>query len=245
MKDFGPDSFGKFYAHDYDEDERQDPGNTHASVALIAELAGQGRVLELAVGTGRIALPLAQQGVEIHGIDASADMLEVLHAKPGSETITTSLCDMAEVQAPGMFDFAYLVFNTITNLTTQAQQVSCFKSVANKLNPGGGFLIETFIQDLTLFKNHQYTRTLEVDVSSAILDMGQHDPVTQRVDSQRVTITDNGTEMRPLPYRYVWPQELDLMAQLAGMHLEARWADWDRSPFTRDSQKHVSLYHKD
>ena len=243
MKDYGPDSFGTIYAADYDE--RQDPGNTDASVALIAELASSGRVLEIAVGTGRVALPLAQQGLEVHGIDASQDMLDKLDAKLEKEPLTTSVCNMANVEAPGTFDFAYLIYNTITNLTTQDEQVSCFKSVSAKLNPGGAFLIENFVQDLTMFRDHQYTRTLEVDVDRAILDLGRHDPVNQLVEAQRIVFTDGGTQLRPLPYRYVWPQELDLMAKLAGMHLESRWGDWDQSPFTRDSRKHISLYRKD
>ena len=243
MEDFGAQSFGEIYAADYDE--RQDPGNTKASVELIAELAGSGRVLELAVGTGRVALPLAKLGLEVHGIDASQHMLDKLHEKPGAESLTTSICDMANVEAPGTYDFVYLIFNTITNLTTQEDQVSCFKSVAKLLNPGGAFLIENFIQDLTLFKDHQYTRTLEIEVDGAVLDMGKHDLVNQLVECQRVVINAQGTQMRPLPYRYVWPQELDLMAELAGMHLEHRWGDWDKSPFTRDSRKHVSLYKKD
>lgn len=246
MEEFGPETFGALYATDYDE--RQDPGTTDESVELLAQLIGDGRTLELAIGSGRVAVPLATRGIDIHGIDASQEMLDVMYAKPGSQAITSNISNFADVnivsEVEAQFDFVYLVFNTIVNLTSQDEQVRCFENVAKHLNPGGAFLVETFVPDLRQFKDHQYARTQELDFGSATLDLAKHDPVNQVIEFQRVVLSNDKVEMRPLPIRYVWPQELDLMARLAGLTLESRWGDWRRGAFTKNSGMHVSLYRK-
>ncbi len=223
MKDFRPETFGALYASDYDV--RQDPGTTEESVELLAQLIGEGRTLELAIGSGRIAVPLSARGIDIHGIDASQEMLDVMYTKPDSQAITSNIGNFADVNIvngiEAQFDFAYLVFNTIVNLTSQDEQVRCFENVAKRLNPGGAFLIETFVPDLSAFKDHQYAKTQDLDFDSATLDLAKHDPVNQVIEFQRVVLSNDKVEMRPLPIRYVWPQELDLMAKLAGLKPEA------------------------
>ena len=240
MKGFGPETFGKLHADTYDA--LHDPGTTDDAVALLAELAGRGRTLELAIGTGRVALPLSQQGIEISGFDASPEMLAKLKEKPGGDRIPTSVADMASFDLGERFDFAFLIFNTIYNLTTQAEQVSCFKSVAKHLNPRGKFLVETFMPNRETFDNHQAVRTKHVSYNHVWLEAAQHDPVTQSISYQRIHITADGVSLSPLPMRYIWPSEMDLMAELAGMELIERWGSWQRAPFTKDSDMHVSVY---
>lgn len=240
MKGFAPETFGKMHAETYDA--LHDPGTTDDAVALLGDLAGRGRTLELAIGTGRVALPLSQQGLDIAGFDASPDMLAKLKEKPGGERIPTFLADMASFDLGERFDFAFLIFNTIYNLTTQADQVACFQSVAKHLNRRGKFLVETFMPNRETFEKHQAVRTKHVSFDAVRLEAVQHDPVTQNLAYQRIHITADGVTLSPLPMRYIWPSEMDLMAQLAGMDLVERWGDWHRAPFTADSDMHVSLY---
>lgn len=240
--EFGPETFGKLNADDYDA--LHDPGTTDASVALLSELIAGRKTLELAIGTGRIALPLAARGIEMHGIEGSPDMVAKLRAKPGGDVIPVEIGDMADCAIEGKFGFAFLVFNTLFNLTSQADQVRCFRNVADHLEPGGQFLIETFVPDMSRFTKGQSLRTMRLGFQSAWLEAAMHDPVAQRIEFQRIRITEQGTRLVPLVMRYAWPAEIDLMAKIAGLRLVSRWGDWHRAPFTADSAMHVSLYQK-
>ncbi|MEL6414143.1 MAG: class I SAM-dependent methyltransferase [Pseudomonadota bacterium] len=240
MKKFGPGTFGKLHAETYDA--LHNPGTTEDAVALLADLAGRGRTLELAIGTGRVALPLAEQGVDITGFDASPEMLEKLKEKPGGSRIPTSVADMASFDLEERFDFAFLIFNTIYNLTRQEDQVSCFQCVAKHLNPRGKFLVETFVPSKETFERHQAVRTKHVSFDQVWIEAVQHNPVTQNLAYQRIHITADGVSLSPLPMCYIWPSEMDLMAQVAGMKLIDRWGGWQREPFTADSDMHVSVY---
>lgn len=230
------------YAHEYD---RHDPYEPAQTVDFLAGLVpAGGRALELAIGTGRVALPLAARGVSVEGIDGSPAMVEQLRAKPGGSQIPVTMGDMADVAVDGPFRMAYLVFNTLFNLPSQARQVDCFRNVAEVLEPGGLFVVECFIQDLTEFDRHQRVATRALAEDAVNMEFLLHDPVEQAVTYQRVTFGAEGTTLRPLRLRYCWPSELDLMAQLAGMRLRERCTDWDRSPFTAASRRHVSVYEK-
>ena len=242
MMEFGPSTFGELNADEYDE--LHDPGTTDESVDLIAEIAGTGKILELAIGTGRVALPLARLGLAIQGIDGSPDMVEKLRQKPGGDTIPVSIGDFADVDVEGKFDLVFLVFNTLFNLTSQSDQVRCFQNVAKHLNDGGAFLVETFVPDLTRFTDGQKMRAMRVGFDSVWFEAAMHDPVRQLIEHQRIRLTANGVRMTPLPMRYAWPAEIDLMANLAGLELEHRWGGWDRAPFTAKSGMHISLYRK-
>jgi len=242
MLDFDPETFGALNADDYDA--LHDPGTTEESVALIADLAGKGRILELAIGTGRMALPLAERGFAMSGIEGSAAMVEKLREKPGGADIPVVIGDMADCDIEGEFGFAFLVFNTLFNLTSQAEQVRCFRNVAERLAPGGAFLVETFVPDFSAYHDNQSMRTTKVGFKSLWFEAKVHDPTRQVIEYQRVRITEKGTKLVPLIMRYAWPQEMDLMAELAGLTLEHRWGSWEREPFTADSEMHVSLYRK-
>tara|TARA_R110002020_G_scaffold224599_1_gene434187 strand:+ start:66622 stop:67362 length:741 start_codon:yes stop_codon:yes gene_type:complete len=239
---FGPETFGELNAEDYDA--LHDPGTTDESVALISEIAAGGRVLELAIGTGRVALPLAAQGLEVHGIEGSPEMVAKLRDKPYGDAIPVVIGDIADVAIEGEFDHVFLVFNTLFNLTTQEAQVRCFANVAKCLKPGGTFLVETFVPDAEKARSGQNVRTMKVGFSSVWLEAALHDRVEQRIDFQRMRITKDGIRMVPLVMRYAWPAEMDLMAQLAGLSLKQRWGGWKREPFTAESGMHVSLYEK-
>lgn len=242
MKGFGPETFGELNADDYDA--LHDPGTTHEAVELIAEIAGTGKVLELAIGTGRVALPLAAKGIDISGIEASPLMVDLLRDKPGGADMPVVIGDMADVAIDGPFDHVFLIFNTLFNLQTQEDQVRCFQNVAKRLKAGGTFLVETFVPDMTQFNQNQAVRAMHVDFGSVWLEAKMHDPVRQTIHHQRVRITEAGVKLVPLPMRYAWPSELDLMAQLAGLKLRERWGGWDKSNFTADSKMHVSVYEK-
>ena len=200
--------------------------------------------MELAIGTGRMALPLNARGFDISGIEGSAAMVEKLREKPGGADIPVVIGDMADCAIEGQFDFAFLVFNTLFNLTSQADQVRCFRNVADRLAPGGAFLIETFVPDFSDYQGHQSLRTRKIGFKSLWFEAKLHDPTRQVIEYQRVRITEQGVKLVPLVMRYAWPQEIDLMAELAGLELEQRWGGWAREPFTADSHMHVSLYKK-
>jgi SAM-dependent methyltransferase len=243
MRGFGdPGFFGERYAHEYDQTDWLDPA---PAVEFLAGLVpGGARVLELAAGTGRVAIPLAGRGVAVEGIEGSAAMAERMRAKPGGASIPVTIGDMADVAVTGPFRLAYLVYNTLFNLPSQERQVDCFRNVAKVLGPGGLFVIECFIQDLTEFDRGQRVATRALTEDSVEMEFLIHDPVAQTVTYQRVTFEAQGTTLRPLRLRYCWPSELDLMAQLAGMRLRDRYGDWDRSPFTAASYSHVSVYQR-
>lgn len=218
------------------------PEHDEDAVALLAELAAGGRILELGIGTGRMALPLAARGLDVAGVDTSPAMVEKLRAKPGGDEIEVVMGSFADVPIEGSFDLIFVVFNTFFGLLTQEAQVACFASVAAHLANQGRFLIEAFVPDLARFENHQTVRVVDLSENTVRLDAAQHDIVKQQLTSQYVLLSPEGIQLYPAKLRYAWPSELDLMAALAGLTLKERWGSWQRQPFTRDSTKHISLY---
>jgi SAM-dependent methyltransferase len=217
-------------------------GVVDATVDVLAELAGDGRALELGIGTGRIALPLARRGVPVHGIDLSRAMVARLRAKPGGDAVNVTIGDFATTSLDGTFSVAYLVFNTIMNLTTQAAQVACFRNVAAHLDPGGCFVIEVMMPELRKLPPGQ--NVIPFHASSTRWAFDVYDVATQATSSNYVEVVDGRGGYRSIPFRYVWPAELDLMAELAGLRLRERWDGWTREPFTHESAQHVSVWEK-
>jgi SAM-dependent methyltransferase len=238
------DYFGEDVAAGYDESSADlfERAAVDPVVDFLAELAGGGAALELGVGTGRIALPLAQRGVRVHGIDLSAAMVARLRAKPGAEQVGVTIGDFATTTVDGRFSVAYLVFNTIMNLTTQDGQVACFRNVAAHLEPGGCFVVEVGVPELQRLPPGETVRAFEVGPTR--LGFDEYDVATQGLVSHHYAAVDGRLEVVSMPFRYVWPSELDLMARLAGMTLRGRWSGWRREPFTSDSRKHVSVWEK-
>lgn len=236
--------FGERVAATYDEssDKMFDPAVVEPTVDFLVELAGDGRALELGIGTGRIAVPLARRGVEVYGIDLSRAMTDRLRAKPGGEGIGVAIGDFASVKVEGTFRLAYLVFNTVMNLTTQAAQVACFRNVVAHLEPGGRFVIEVIVPDLRRLPPGE--RFVVFDASETHWGIDEYDVANQGLISHHFAIRDGGVEQSSGPFRYVWPSELDLMAELAGMRLRERWSGWRTEPFTSDSRQHVSVWEK-
>jgi len=219
-----------------------EPAVVEPAVRLLAELAGTGAALELGIGTGRIAIPLSQRGVRVHGIDLSPDMVAQLRAKPGTGDIGVTIGDFATTLVGGTFTLAYLVRNTITNLTTQDEQVVCFRNVAAQLEPGGCFVIEVYVPELQRLPPGETIHAFTVTPTH--LGFEEYEVATQIAVSHHYWVADGQLETRSTPHRYVWPSELDLMARLAGMTLRQRWSDWTRAPFTSDSRQHVSVWEK-
>jgi SAM-dependent methyltransferase len=238
------DYFGERVAERYDDSEGEmfQPAAIDPVADFIAGLAGEGAALELGIGTGRIALPLARRGVPVHGIDLSEAMVARLRAKPGGDKIPVTIGDFATTAVDGTFTVAYLVFNTIMNLTTQDEQVACFQNVAAHLEPGGCFVIEVGVPDLQRLPRGETFQPFKVTPTR--LGFDEYDVVSQGLISHHYRVTDGELEVLSIPFRYVWPAELDLMAQLAGMSLRERWAGWNREPFTAESTKHVSVWEK-
>jgi SAM-dependent methyltransferase len=238
------DYFGERIAERYDETAAGmfDSAVVEPVVDLLADLAFDGTALELGIGTGRIALPLAQRGIRVHGIDLSEAMVARLRAKPGAEQIEMTIGDFATATVPGRFSVAYLVFNTIMNLTTQDDQVACFSNVAAHLAPGGCFVIEVSVPDLQRLPPGEKVRPFTV--SDTRLGFDEYDIASQGLISHHYWVVDGKLEVFTPPFRYVWPAELDLMARLAGMSLRDRWAGWKREPFTSESTSHVSVWQK-
>ena len=235
--------FDERVAARYDESaEIFDEGAVDPVVDFLAKLAGSGRALELGIGTGRIALPLAQRGVPVHGIELSHAMAARLRAKPGGQDIGVTIGDFATTIVDGPFSFAYLVFNTIMNLTTQAAQIACFRNVAAHLEPGGCFVIEVGVPDLQRLPPGE--TLLPLYVSETGWGFDEYDVANQGLVSHHFELVDGRVERSSIPFRYAWPSELDLMADLAGMRLRERWSGWKREPFTSESRKHVSVWEK-
>jgi SAM-dependent methyltransferase len=236
--------FGEHIAATYDDESEElfQPAAIDPVVDLLVELAGSGRALELGIGTGRIAVPLARRGVPVHGVDLSRAMVARLRAKPGAEAIGVTIGDFATTTVEGTFAVAYLVFNTIQNLTTQAEQVACFRNVAAHLEPGGTFVIEVGVPELRRLPPGETVRPFHV--SEGYWGFDEFDVANQGLVSHHLSIVDGRVDRVSIPFRYVWPAELDLMAQLAGMRLRDRWEGWRREPFTSESREHVSVWEK-
>ena len=236
--------FGERVAARYDDASWSmfDPELLAATADFLAGLAGDGAALEFAIGTGRVALPLAERGVKVAGIDNSDAMLERLRAKPGAENIEAVAGDMATTRVDGDFSLVYLVFNTIFNLTTQDGQVACFENASAHLRPGGRFVIEARVPELQRLPLGQTVLPWRADPSG--MSYYVYDVVTQRLTGQHYYFEDGRVEPSPIEMRYAWPAELDLMARIAGLRLEDRWAGWRREPFTALSPAHVSVYVK-
>jgi SAM-dependent methyltransferase len=235
------DHFGEEVAARYDDGDGDDgefsPAVIERTVDVLAALAGDGPALEFAIGTGRIALPLAARGVRVAGIDLSEAMVARLRAKPGGDALEVAIGDFATTRVDGSFTLVYLVFNTIGNLTSQDWQVACFENAAAHLRPGGAFLIETGVPDLQRLPRGERHRLFHFSHDRIGID--ELDVVTQRMVSHHYAV---GGELRSIPFRYVWPSELDLMGRIAGMRLESRWAGWSGEPFTAESTRHVSVW---
>jgi SAM-dependent methyltransferase len=239
------DHFGEEVAIRYDESAGSmfDADVLDPTVDLLAELAGDGAALELAIGTGRVALPLAARGVRVSGIELSDAMASRLRAKEGAQHIEVTIGDMATTRIPASFRLVYLVYNTIGNLTTLDQQVACFANAAAHLEPGGCFVIEVGVPNLRRLPPGEDARVFSHAPGYVGYDR-YIDMVAQQAVSHHFLADRSGVRELTTPFRYVWPSELDLMAQLAGMSLRDRWADWDRSPFTGESPSHVSVWQK-
>ena len=238
------DHFGEDVASQYDDSDEPefDPAVIEQTVDFLASHATNGRALEFAIGTGRVALPLSQRGVDVQGIDLSAAMVERLRAKPGGDRLHVGIGDFSTTTVEGEFSLVYLVYNTIENVTTQAGQVASFRNAAGHLVPGGVFVIECLMPDL---------RRLPEGATAVVFDIGErhwgideYDVAKQGLISHHFNVVDGRVEYGAWPFRYVWPAELDLMAELAGLRLRDRWGGWNREPFTSDSTKHVSVWTK-
>ena len=238
------DYFGEEIAELYDRSSADmfDPAVIEPAVALLAELAGTGAALEFGIGTGRIALPLARHGVRVHGIDLSEAMVARMRAKPSGNEIPVTIGDFATTTVDGSFTLTYLVFNTIGNLTSQDEQVACFQNAAAHLESGGAFVIEVGVPLLRRLPPGETVNTIGFSGTYHCVD--EFDVATQGLVSHHFTAVDGTFRKRSIPFRYVWPSELDLMARLAGMRLRDRWSGWTREPFTSESTRHVSVWEK-
>jgi SAM-dependent methyltransferase len=233
-------SFGEDVAERYDDTPR---GDESAAVAFLEQLASGGPTLELAIGTGRIGLPLAARGVSVHGIDISPHMIARLRQKPGGDQIPVTMGSFADVPVQGSFRLVYIVFNALFNLLTQDDQVRCFENVAAHLTDHGSFVVEAFVPTyLNRLRDDQYVDAEAINVDEVRFDVGRHDPVAQILYESHVSLTAQGIRLNPIVCRYVWPSEMDLMARIAGLRLRDRWGGWQREPFTAVSKLHVSVY---
>jgi SAM-dependent methyltransferase len=231
-------------AQDYDADsvDMFDPAVLDPTVDFLAELARGGSALELGIGTGRVAIPLRQRGVPVHGIDLSPDMVKQLRAKPDASEITVTIGDFATAKVGRTFTLVYLVYNTITNLTSQDEQVACFQNVADHLDGGGHFVIEVFVPTLQRLPPGETVRAFEVSQTKLAFD--EYDIATQTVYSHHYWVDQEKLKVFSAPYRYVWAAELDLMARIAGLRLVERWGSWRKDPFTSESISHISVWKK-
>jgi len=242
MDGYEASTYGDRIADVYDSWHSEMAQDTQGAVAFLKELAGSGPVLELAIGTGRIALPLSKEGVEVHGIDASEAMVSKLREKSGADAIEVTMGDFADVEVEGRYRLAFIVFNTFFALLTQEDQIRCMRNVGDHLTEDGAFVVEVFVPDLSRFDREQRTETTAVDTTTVRTVHSTLDLATQRIDSLLVETSAEGTQTYPVSVRYAWPSELDLMAQIAGLRLRERWSDWSRSPFDSASSRHVSVY---
>jgi SAM-dependent methyltransferase len=239
MEGFDPaTSFGPDVAQRYDDHLRGDETET---VDFLAGLAGEGPALELAIGTGRIALPLSERGVRVDGIELSANMVDRLREKPGGDGLNVAMGDMSRVSMPKEYPLVYLVFNTIYNLLTQDDQVRCFENAARHLATDGVFVVEAGVPSAWV-RGSQYVDVERVAKDEVVLDVHSYDPVTQILDENHVHLTNDGVRLGPISCRLIWPSEMDLMARIAGLRLVDRWGGWRHEPFTAASDRHISVY---
>ena len=242
MADFDPAAYGSSgIADEYDE-MYSDEWQTDEAVECLVQLANGGPVLEFGIGTGRLAIPLLQKGIEVHGVDGSAEMVSKLRQKPGGDRIAVAIGDFAHADAGRDFALVLLAVNTIFALPDQQAQVECFRNAARHLRPSGRFVIEAWVPDIAAFQDNQRVRPRIMQSDRMSIEVAQLDQVEQTMRTTQAVFSDGSVRLYPANHRYAWPAELDLMAQLAGLHREHRWADWTRSPFTSDSRAHVTVY---
>jgi SAM-dependent methyltransferase len=236
--------FGETVAARYDETAANlfAPAVLEPAVDFLAERVGSGRALELGIGTGRVALPLAARGISVNGIELSRAMVARLRAKPGGDAIRITIGDFATAKAEGTFSLVYLLRNTIMNLTTQAAQVACFRNAAEHLEPGGRFVIEVVVPDLQRLPPGETFHVFAWDESHQGFD--EYDVANQGLISHHFRAIDGVIQLESIPFRYAWPAELDLMAEMAGLVLSERWSGWEGQPFTSESREHVSVWEK-
>jgi SAM-dependent methyltransferase len=243
MEGYTPSTYGDRAAADYDE-LYESMFDVEGAVDFIASVAGGGPALELGIGTGRIAIPLARRGVDVRGVDSSETMVARLRAKAPDVEIPVAMGDFGEVDLGGPFSAVFVVFNTFFALLTQDAQIDTFRRVEAALAPNGVFVIEAFVPDQTRWDRHQRVSVDRMSMDEVRLEISRHDPVGQRVDAQAVKISHEGIRFSPVSMRYAWPSELDVMARVAGLGLQERWANWRRDPFTSDSHTHISVYER-
>lgn len=240
--DYSEATYGDRIAEVYDE---RAPKDASAAAAFLKALAAKGPALELGIGTGRVALPLREAGLEVHGIDASQAMVDQLRTKPGGDRVPVHIGSFAEFTLDARFPLVYVVFNTFFGLLTQEEQVSCFASTARHLTPGGAFVMQAFVPDVRRFDlSEQRVSANWVGVDEIDLETSTHDPVAQRTNSQHVVIRAGSVDQYPVRIRYAYVSELDLMARLAGLRLRERWSDWDRSAFPSPKGTHISVWER-
>lgn len=237
-----PGLFGRQWAEGYDAGGNPDPA---AAVDFLAGLAGGGPVLELAIGTGRVALPLAARGLAVSGVEASAEMVAKLRGKPGGADLPVAVADMADVPVEGPFRLVYLVFNTLFNLTGEGRQEDCFRNVARVLAPGGAFVVETFVPDEAEIDRDEQLQVRAVTEDSVTLRVHRYDRAAQRFVRQTIVIDGDGARLMPFAMRYQWPEQLDAMAERAGLRRAERYADFERHAFDAGSRSHVTVYRRD
>jgi SAM-dependent methyltransferase len=239
VKDFEPATFGRHHAAVYDSLSVRD--DTAETVTFLAERAGEGPVLELAIGTGRVALPLAQRGLRVDGIEISPEMVGQLRAKPGGADLEVTVADMAAFALPGRYPLVFLVFNSLFNLLSADDQAACFGRAAAHLTDDGRFVVEAFVPS-ALGPEDQYLRVEDIAADRLVLDIARHDRDAQRLDETHVVLTEGGVRLYPVVTRYAGPEELDEFAERAGLRLQERWAGWRGEPFGPTSGRHVSVY---
>lgn len=239
MSDYSDETYGELIADVYDDWYSEvDP----QMLEMLARLAGGGRALELGIGTGRVAIPLAARGMKMYGIDSSPAMLEKLRAKPGSEEIQLHQGNFINIPFQEKFDLIFVIFSTFYGLLTQEEQIQCFQNVADHLNNKGLFAIEAFVPDLSRYHGGQSVRAVQLESQQTRLVASMLNPVNQIITSQFIVLDKSKTDVKPVKIRYVWPSELDLMAHLAGLKLVYHWDDWGQSPFSSNSGKHIAVY---
>lgn len=244
MRNFDPmSSFGPEEADRYDDYPLR--GDEQETVDCLERLACGGRVLELAIGTGRIAVPLTERGVVVDGIEQSEAMVARLRQKPAGAGLDVTIGDMSTATTGRTYPLVYLVFNTIHNLLTQQDQVRCFENVARHLEPGGAFLVEAQLaSEVDDLPHHQYVRAESLEKDQVTLDVARYDPVSQLLEECHLTMGAGGIRVDPILTRYIWPSEMDLMARIAGLRLRSRWGGWNGEPFSARSTRHISVYER-